>query len=177
MTGLPPSGEHPEPGPAAAVPHVPARAPTARLVATLVLALVAVSGILCGVALDRLVLSPRFHARGWMFRPRVELAPGAARRELRERFARSLDLTADQSARIDTIMAHQLVRMHAIRDSVRPALDSVIVDTRRQIEAVLTPEQRERFRAMPFRPGGRALRGGGRAGPRGDPRAGGPGPG
>lgn len=172
----PPTGEQPASTPPGGEPGGSRRGPTPRLVAALVLALVAVSGVLCGVALDRLVLSPHGRGRAWAFGARGVRSPEVLRREARARFARELQLTPDQSARIDTIMTHQVVRMRAIRDSVRPSLDSVIVDTRRQIEAVLTPDQRQRFRRFPFQPGGRGLR---RGGPRrmpGAPPAGGPGP-
>lgn len=176
MTTTPPSGEQGTSTPPGGTPPAPRRGPTPRLVAALVLALVAVSGVLCGVALDRLVLSPHWRGRAWAFGPRGARSPEELRREARTRFARELQLTPDQSARIDTIMAHQLVRMRAIRDSVRPSLDSVIVDTRRQIEAVLTPEQRQRFRTFPFQPRGRGLRRGGPMRPPGGPPDGGPGP-
>ncbi|MBM7332324.1 Spy/CpxP family protein refolding chaperone [Alloalcanivorax marinus] len=54
-----------------------------------------------------------------------------------EHMARELDLNADQQARIKTIMEEQGQKMRALHD-----------ETQSRIEAVLTPEQREKAEEM-----------------------------
>jgi Spy/CpxP family protein refolding chaperone len=131
-----------------------------RTVALLVLALVTLAAGLAGVAVDRLVLLPR-HAewRDPMRRP----PPHDREREFRDRMARALALSDSQRVRIDSLMERQLHEVRAIREQAQPRLDSVVERTRSQIDAILTPEQREKARAMArrgdFGPGGPAGRG------------------
>jgi Spy/CpxP family protein refolding chaperone len=124
-------------------------------VALLVLALVALAAGLAGVAVDRLVLLPR-HAERHHPRPRHRDL------EFRDRMARALELSDSQRVRIDSLMERQLQEVRAIREQAQPRLDSVISRTRSQIDSILTPEQREKARALarrgdfgPHRPPGR----------------------
>jgi Spy/CpxP family protein refolding chaperone len=138
-----------------------------RAVAVLVLLLVALAGGLAGVALDRLVLLPR-HPGGLVPRPPFgggQLAQ-EREREFRDHMARTLGLSDSQRVRIDSLLEHQLQELRAIRQEVRPRLDSIIARTRRQIDSILTPEQREKARAMLPRGGPRGARPAGR-GPQG----------
>jgi len=122
-------------------PSAPWR-PGGRLLAVLVLLLVAVAGGLAGVAIDRRVLLPRkFEGH------RFEHGPGPhgpRDREFRNRFARELGLSTEQQARIDSIMEHQGRELRAIRHQVQPQLDSIVSRTRQQLDSVLTPEQRKK---------------------------------
>ena len=122
-------------------PSAPWR-PGGRLLAVLVLLLVAVAGGLAGVAIDRRVLLPRKfdghrfeHGSG---------PHGPRDREFRNRFARELGLSTEQQARIDSIMEHQGRELRAIRHQVQPQLDSIVSRTRQQLDSVLTPEQRKK---------------------------------
>jgi Spy/CpxP family protein refolding chaperone len=45
-------------------------------------------------------------------------------------------------------MDRQIGEIRRLRAEVQPMLDSVVAQTRRQIEEILTPEQREKARAM-----------------------------
>ena len=45
-------------------------------------------------------------------------------------------------------MDRQIGEIRRLRAEVQPRLDSVVAQTRRQIEEILTPEQREKARAM-----------------------------
>ncbi|MFL5533411.1 MAG: hypothetical protein ACJ8BC_15715 [Gemmatimonadales bacterium] len=116
--------------------------PGGRLLAVLVLLLVAVAGGLAGVAVDRRMLLPRkFEGH------RFEHGPGPHRprdREFRNRFARELGLSPDQQTRIDSIMEHQGHELRGVRRQVQPQLDSIVSRTRRQLDSVLTPEQRKK---------------------------------
>jgi Spy/CpxP family protein refolding chaperone len=134
-----------------------------RLVAVLVLLLVALGGGLAGVAIDRLVLLPRYfggrpplgHLMGG---PTGRPAPQDREREFRDRMASELGLSESQRVRIDSLMEGQLREVRAIREQARPGLDSILVRTRRRIDSILTPEQREKAQAM-VRRGGRRGRG------------------
>jgi Spy/CpxP family protein refolding chaperone len=120
-------------------PPTAPRRPRGRLLATVVLLLVALAGGLAGIALDRRVLLPR------LFGPRFEHGLGHhPPREFRKRLARELGLTAEQQTRIDSIMSRQGQELRAIRRGVQPQLDSIISRTRRELDSVLTPEQREK---------------------------------
>jgi Spy/CpxP family protein refolding chaperone len=115
--------------------------PRGPLLAALVLLLVAFAGGLAGVAIDRLVLLPRmFH------RPPFEHGHGRQPRdrEFRDRFARDIGLSPEQQQRIDSIMDRQGRELRMVRGKVQPQLDSIISRTRREIDRVLTPEQRKK---------------------------------
>ena len=115
-----------------------------RMIALLVLLLVAIAGGLAGVALDRLYLMPRM-AHG----PRGHGGPGGPHnREFRDRFAREVGLTPDQRTRIDSIMDREGREMRAMRGQIQPRLDSIITRTRRSLDSVLTPEQRKKAEAI-----------------------------
>lgn len=116
--------------------------PGGKLLAVLVLLLVAVAGGLAGVAIDRRVLQPRkFEGHRFEHGPGLH---GPRDREFRNRFARELGLSPDQQTRIDSIMEHQGHELRAIRHQVQPQLDSIVSRTRRQLDSVLTPEQRKK---------------------------------
>lgn len=119
------------------------RPPPGRSIAVLVLLLVAFAGGLAGVALDRFVLLPHMfrgagfgHEHGWGGPPRD--------REFRARFARELGLSPEQQTRIDSIMDRRGRELRAVRGQVQPTLDSIVARTRRQVDSVLTPEQRKK---------------------------------
>ena len=116
-----------------------------RGMAALVLLLVALAGVLAGVALDRTVLLPRAvadRAIAAEARPRRELP--RRQDEFRARFAAALDLTPEQRRVVDSLMDHQLRELRRLRGESQPHIESVIHGTRRAIDSVLTPEQRER---------------------------------
>ena len=83
-------------------PKPPPRRPSGRLLAGLVLLLVALTGGLAGVALDRQVLLPRMVA-GRPFEQGLGRHPPRDR-EFRNRFAREVGLSAEQQIRIDSMM-------------------------------------------------------------------------
>lgn len=139
-----------EPAPSPAL----ARGGRSRLVASLVLLVAVLVGGTAGVAFDRLVLLP---AR---FGP-PPFGPGAPpgprhERAARERFARELGLSDEQRVRIDSLMERQIREIRAARTTVQPRLDSIIGETRRAIDSILTPDQRakaeEMARRRPRRP-------------------------
>jgi hypothetical protein len=130
-----------------------------RTVAVLLLLLALVAGFSAGIALDRVVLVPRALNRLPFGPGRGGWPPhGEAHRGFRERFAKAVGLSAAQQERIDTIMERQLKELRGVREQVQPKVDSVLARTRRQIDSVLTPEQRRRadsLRKVDRGPGGR----------------------
>ncbi len=108
-----------------------------RLLAVGVLVIVALAGVIGGVALDRFLL----HPQRWGSR----LNGGDARPEARRPSAHlpaELKLTEQQAARIDTLFDRQMQGFRAIRKSTQPAIDSLVAQTRRAMDSVLTPAQR-----------------------------------
>src|SRR5512137_1052822 len=116
-----------------------------RLFIVLSLALVFVAGAVAGVFADRLWFSKRPGARpgGRGFAP------------THERWAKDLGLTDDQQARIKEIFKKNDERMKPLRaeyDKIRKEFDvrvgGVREELRKEIDAVLTPEQRQKQAEM-----------------------------
>lgn len=133
----------------------PSRARVVSLL-TVGIVLVAAAGVASGVVLERRVLSRHGGgpARGaWH---RGELHAGSPR-AMHERFGRDLDLTPAQSARIDSIFANHRAAIDSARAVSEPKIRAIIDQTRREIDSVLTPEQRAKMHARMQRehpPGG-----------------------
>lgn len=115
----------------------PAR--STRLLAVGVLVIVALAGVIGGVALDRVVLRPR--NADWRGGP----PHGGERRQPRRPSAMlgaELKLSEQQAVRIDTLIENQMRGFREIRRSTQPAVDSLVAQTRRAIDSILTPTQR-----------------------------------
>jgi Spy/CpxP family protein refolding chaperone len=115
----------------------PAR--STRLLAVGVLVIVALAGMLGGVALERTVLRPH----GWAERT----GPGrgdrrAAPRRPSAMLPADLKLSEDQAVRIDTLIERQMRGFREIRKSTQPAIDSLMAQTKRSMDSILTPTQR-----------------------------------
>lgn len=133
----------------------PARRP--RLLATLVVVIALLTGILVGVAADRRL---GMHGRGQFgghFQqvgrgPRGPWGGGGEGRpgppdRIRQRFATELGLSPTQMAQVDSIMARSMAERRAFEDSIRPRMHGMLDATRSDIERVLTPDQRRKFEA------------------------------
>ena len=134
-------------------PASPRRA-TGPALAVVVLLLAVIVGGFAGVAIDRHFLLRRMFRPGW---ERFEGRRPPRDREFRNRFAEEVGLSPAQQVRIDSIMDRQARELRLVRSKVQPALDSIITRTRRQLDSVLTPEQRqkaEEIRHKHPRPGG-----------------------
>ncbi len=124
----------------AAAEDVPLAQPSraTRLLAVGVLVVVALAGVIGGIALDRTVL--RQHQ--WEGR----LARGTERRAGPRRpsamLGADLKLTEAQAVRIDTLIERQMRGFRDIRQSTQPAIDSLMAQTRRSMDSILTPDQR-----------------------------------
>jgi Spy/CpxP family protein refolding chaperone len=121
------------------------KAQAGPLVAALVMIVAVLAGIIVGVAADRTLLSQPH--RGFGHDPRGPHGPPRDR-EFRERFAREVGLTPEQQTRVDSLMDRQGRELRMVRRQVQPQLDSIITQTRRALDSVLTPEQRKKAEAI-----------------------------
>jgi Spy/CpxP family protein refolding chaperone len=70
---------------------------------------------------------------------------GPLRGMLVERLARDLDLTPEQRAKIDAILADRRARLDALQRDARQRFEEEGRGVREQIRGVLTPEQQRKF--------------------------------
>lgn len=113
---------------------------TTRMLAVGVLVVVALAGVIGGVALDRTVLRQRaWGGRGAMSRAN-ERHTGPRRPS--DMLGADLNLTAEQAVRIDTLIERQMRGFRDIRRSTQPAIDSLMAQTRRSMDSILTTAQR-----------------------------------
>lgn len=130
----------------------------------LVLVFVAAAGVASGVVLERRVLSRNAAHGPWR---RGEPHAGGPR-AMHERFGRDLGLSPAQAAKIDSIFASHRPAIDSARAIAEPKIRAIIDQTRREIDSVLTPEQRAKMHARMMRehpPGDSTERPGGRRGP------------
>jgi hypothetical protein len=109
--------------------------------AVVVLLLAVIVGGFAGVAVDRHFLLGKTFRPGW---ERFEGRRPPRDREFRNRFAKAVGLSPAQQVRIDSIMDRRARELRVVRSKVQPQLDSIIMRTRRQLDSVLTPEQRKK---------------------------------
>ena len=67
------------------------------------------------------------------------------------RLERELDLTADQKVKVQEIMERNLSTLRARRHAARREMVSSREETQREIETVLNPRQREKYRRITAR--------------------------
>jgi hypothetical protein len=75
-------------------------------------------------------------------------APGSTRIEFLRRAERELDLTPEQHAQADKLIAESQERAKKIVEPVAPKLRDELNQTKSQFRALLTPEQQIRFDEM-----------------------------
>jgi len=136
----------------------------ARSLAIIVIAAIIVASVVAGVAIDRVLLrsasaatllaDTSFHPLSSALRsPTPE-----ERRRLRSELTRELNLTPAQDSAFDTIMMQRAGEFSALREEIRPRVERLVSDVRSDMEQVLTPAQRERFRRFQLRNGDYARR-------------------
>ena len=113
---------------------------TSRGRAAVLLILMFAAGLAVGLAAERYALH-----RGSDDGSRQDDRRG---RSTIERFADDLGITDEQQALIDPILVETREQLSAVSDRVRPEWEAVVDSARARIEAVLTPEQVERYRAL-----------------------------
>jgi Spy/CpxP family protein refolding chaperone len=130
------------------------------VVATLVMIAVFAFGVLAGGAFDRHLMHSRTgrdRRDGPRFVPGLSMPSGprtppagadSMRRRGNEQFARALGLTPTQSAAVDSVMAQDFRSVNALREEMRPRIETIIAGTRQRIDSLLTPAQREKYHAL-----------------------------
>lgn len=106
--------------------------------AVVVVLLSVLLGAILGIAVDRAL------GRGGIRPP----DPRKAGEHFARMLDRRLDLTAEQKKQIETILQRHGEENEAIFRETRPRIHARMEQTDREIEAVLTPEQREKFRKL-----------------------------
>jgi len=119
-----------------------------RLMAGLTLAAALAVGVAVGVTLDRVALHHHGH-RHWFDRTPSE----SERRKHAARMAKELSLTPVQAAAFDSILAGRTRQLEMGRTRFETEMRALMADTRRQIDSLLTPEQREKLEALRLRHG------------------------
>ncbi len=123
-----------------------------RVLAAALLAIAFLVGVLGGIVFDRFVLLPprlralRAGGDGWHHGVSAEARRG------RERFAMrlldELDLSPEQRAQAESVLARQHERSRAIMDRSRPELRAIAEETHAELRAILTPAQWERLQEL-----------------------------
>lgn len=129
----------------------PARA--SRSTAVLVLAALAIASGIVGAAIDRAVVrhhpvvvqaDTSFHPLSAALRDPTP----QQRRALAANLAAELDLTPAQEDSVTAIMERRAGDYQQLRNTIRPLVDQLATQVRSDIERVLSPEQRVRYRAI-----------------------------
>ena len=123
-----------------------------KTVAIVTFALVGVGSALVGAAVDRAYVYRAMRFVGdTTFHPissALRTPSDADRQRYRAELSSALSLTTEQSLTVDSILDQRASQFEALRVDIRPRVDSLVTAVRRDIEAVLTPTQRERYRAL-----------------------------
>jgi hypothetical protein len=114
-----------------------------RLVAGLVIVLVLVAGIAVGFFVHQ--TPPWRHRPGFGIGSPQPGQGGAVKDRMLARLDRDLKLTPSQHATIDTVLTRREADLRTLMAETRPRFDSIAARTRSDIQAVLTPQQRDEF--------------------------------
>jgi Spy/CpxP family protein refolding chaperone len=106
-------------------------------------------GILVGIELENTIShqSPREHGWQGMAMPSRDIRRRDPH-QFGDRIAHALTLTPMQRARIDSIMARRLTDIQQVRQEMHPRMRRIFLQTRAEIDSVLTPAQREQLHKM-----------------------------
>ena len=115
-----------------------------RLVAGIVIVLVLLAGIAIGFFVHQ-AMPWRHGPPGFGVGGPPPGPPGAIKNRMLERLDRDLKLSPEQHTRIDSVLTRREADLHALMAETRPRFDSIAARTRSEIQAVLTPEQRDEF--------------------------------
>lgn len=107
-----------------------------RLGIVLSLLLAFAAGAAAGIFAERLLFTPRWH------RGQGERGPSP------EKWEKELAITEDQKARIHEIFKNNDIRVNELRSDFWKKVGEIQAEIRKEIDAVLTPEQRAKQDAM-----------------------------
>jgi hypothetical protein len=128
---------------------MPARSPSRGLIA-LIFAALFVTGLLGGVALDRLVLHHRHGPFAGMrpgpeeFRDQPERRTEMQKR-LADRITRELDLSADQRRQLEALLPRHATAFDSLRTEMDLRLRALLDSSAMEVEGILTPEQKTKW--------------------------------
>ena len=133
-----------------------------RSLAILTLLVLVAGSALAGAAVDRayahktarIVGDTAFHPLSSALRSPSD----ADRKQIGEEMTAALTLTPEQSRIIDSIMSHRSGQFEELRQSIRPRVESLLGDLRADVEKVLTPEQRDKYRKLRSEPPARGAK-------------------
>ena len=97
-----------------------------------------------------------------MYRPFSHRPPRMVPQMMVRHLSRALDLTPEQRAKVEEIVKRRHQRIWSVTESVRPRVHQELEEANREIEAILTPEQRVKFEKLKMHLGhreGRVRRG------------------
>ena len=114
------------------------------MAAIVVVVVAFIAGILVGVAGDHLYL-----IRSGRLSPRRTARFAADR--MADNLGRELQLSPQQKTQVQQIIERHRARIDATMSSVRPRVRLEIDATNKEIETILTPEQRTKFEALRMR--------------------------
>jgi hypothetical protein len=114
-----------------------------RLVAGVVIVLVFLAGAMVGFWCHH-TLGPRGFP-GFGIGGPPPGPPPAMRGWMLQRLDRELDLSKEQHARIDTVLARRETDLKGLMSETRPRFEAIAARTRAEIRSVLTPDQQEKF--------------------------------
>ena len=132
------------------LPAARARRGATRATAIALLIVVALAGMGLGFAADRLATHNR-RSEGRRFGAGFGPPPEGRRgrgADMRQRFARELDLSPDQARRVDSIMSRQMSDFRRLREEMQPRFDSLLAKAQAGIDSVLTPTQRAKLKTL-----------------------------
>jgi len=119
-------------------PTSPVIRPRRRRIWSILLALVIfISGVLVGGGLSFKLVTGGFK--------RYFQDPAVSAERITQRMKRQLDLTEEQAVQVRRIIFEQQNSFQSLRKQIRPQLDAQIEKTRRELAAVLTPEQARKW--------------------------------
>jgi hypothetical protein len=123
-----------------------------RWLAALTLVAVALASVLTGAAVDRAYMRRSARIVGdTAFHPlssALRTPSDADRRQIRAELSTALDLTPEQERVIDSIMTSRSSQFEDLRASIRPRVESLLNNMRRDVETMLTEDQREKYRKL-----------------------------
>ena len=119
-------------------PTPPVVRPRRRRIWSILLALVIfISGVLVGGGLSFKLVTGGFK--------KYFQDPAVSAERITQRMKRQLDLTEEQAVQVRRIIFEQQNSFQSLRKQIRPQLDAQIEKTRRELAAVLTPEQARKW--------------------------------
>lgn len=119
----------------------PQRRASTKVIAVIVVVAAFVTGVLTGIVSDHV----------WLMRHRFDGPPQMTTKFILTRLDQQLDLTDQQRTQIAAILDRRHARIRVIFEQAHPRVRTEVEETNREIEALLTPDQRAKFEKLKMR--------------------------